>query len=153
MSKQEFELQDIKTQIGQVQSGMRSVQVLGKMIERDPRAPLQTLYAEMMAVRPASAILAQAAEDDPLGYVRALKQVAEPLIPKEIQTVSAHIDASAVLAELMRRGIVDAGTAQRMGAAVGATIEGSVPDVHTGPRASSTVCVQEAGASSDSEQE
>lgn len=100
------------------------------MIESNPRDPLRDILAELYEARPGKQSLKKAATKDPIGYMKAIRQIADPLVPKEIHSTHTDIDAKDVIAEMRDRGLVDDRSMQTLARSVGTNvIEGDAEDV------------------------
>lgn len=104
------------------------IDTLRAQIESSPRGPLVDVLAEMMQARPDAQALAKAAQKKPLEYLRTLKQVAEPLIPKEFHNLNVDVSMTDILGELRARGLADADTAAKLAQAVGESSLPPAPD-------------------------
>jgi len=86
------------------------------------------VLAEMMQARPDAKALARAADKKPLEYLRTLKQVAEPLIPREFHNLNVDVSMGDILSELRARGLADDDTAAKLAQAVGESALPPAPD-------------------------
>lgn len=109
--------------------GRTTLDALRSQIEGNARGPLVEVLAEMMQSRPSKADLKKAAKKNPLGFVKAMRQVAEPLIPKEFHTSHLEVNAADVLAEMRARGLVDRETQTSLARNIGHTVEGEAQEV------------------------
>lgn len=103
--------------------GRTTLDALKSQIEGNARGPLVEVLAEMMQARPSQKDLKAAAKKNPLGFVKAIRQVAEPLIPKEFHTSHTEVNAADVLAEMRARKLVDKDTEENLARNIGRTIE------------------------------
>lgn len=107
------------------------LEAIRSQIANNPRAPLVEVLAEMHDQRPGKQSLKRAAKDKPLEYLRTMRQLAEPMIPKEVHSTHTEVAAGDLLAEMRSRGLVDDQSHNTLARSLGAqeAIEGHAEPV------------------------